>query len=536
MTNDPDATIVVSGATDQPELPGYVIERLLGEGGMARVYLARDVNLNRPVAIKFMSADLADNQDFRERFDEEGKIIARFRHPNIVTVHASGSIANSRYIVQEYVSGGTLEDRIEKATVSPRDAFRIAREMASALAYSHEQQIVHRDLKPANILFTDDGAAVLSDFGIARSIAEDDGRTVAGSVIGSLRYMAPEQLRGERPTDRVDVYALGIVMFEMLTGDVPPNNLKVIATDAQRSELRAALPEDGRAAADSIAACLKPSAEERPSARECFDMLVDQRNARLRRRQRARNMKIAGAVALVLLLSAGTIATWYNSIPVLVVEPQTATVYRNGQRHDGRLPLNGDTPASISVVEAGYYGELRDVDQPAEDDVRINLQPWRYPQRTDFIDFNSLFAIDTPAASIDSEQFEDPLFRTLMRLTYSHATGDSDTLTKQRNDLATLAGLQDAPSQLALFLAADEGLISMDAAEQEDFLRSASQAGYALATFYLALHHRQKEENMRGGTDRLAITEYAETMERAASQGLEFAVDYARQARQALGG
>ncbi len=534
MTSDPDATIVVSGATDHPQLPGYEIERLLGEGGMARVYLARDVNLNRPVAIKFMSAALAENQDFRERFDEEGKIIARFRHPNIVTVHASGSIHASRYIVQEYVSGGTLEDRIQQRNVQPRDAFRIAREMAGALAYSHERQIVHRDLKPANILFTEDGAAVLSDFGIARSIAEDDGRTVAGSVIGSLRYMAPEQLRGERPTDRVDVYALGIVMFEMLTGDVPPNDLKVIATDAQRAALRSRLPEDARGATDFIAACLHPSASERPSAEECLRLLLDQRNALLRRRQRSATLRTAAAVLVVLALGLATIVSWWRSIPVLQVQPPTAAVYLDGAPHEGRLPLDGDASLAISVLHNGYYGVSQTVTQPAADDVQVVLQPWRYPQRKDFIDFNSLFSVDTPAASIDPQQFDDPLFRGLLTLLRTHAQGERNALQAQQDSLLGLARLGDAPAQLGLVLAADEGLISMDSAEQEEMLRRASQAGYALATFYLALHNRQKEETIRGGTDRLAISQYAQTMERAVQQGLSFAADYAAQARQAL--
>ncbi|PWV62401.1 serine/threonine-protein kinase [Plasticicumulans acidivorans] len=202
-------------------IPGYDIEGVLGSGAMASVYLALQRSLERRVALKVMASSLAADPQFCERFLREGKMLAKLAHPHVVQIYDIGNVDTLYYMAMEYISGGTLRDRIG-AGMSPGQAITVLRQIAGALGYAHSRGLVHRDVKPANILFRDDDSAVLSDFGIAKNLqSENTQLTATNSAIGTPNYMSPEQAQGLTLDGRTDLYSLGVVLYEMLTGRLP---------------------------------------------------------------------------------------------------------------------------------------------------------------------------------------------------------------------------------------------------------------------------------------------------------------------------
>lgn len=207
----------------KPVLAGrYEMGPLLGRGGMGEVYRAWDGALGREVALKVLRPEHAGSREFVTRFEREAKNVASLSHPNIVRVFDAGEARDgTRYIAMEYVPGGTLADRIrEGGALTPRAAVEVARQLAAALSYAHGRGIVHRDVKPQNVLMTPRRDAKVADFGIARAV-EATVLTRADMVIGSVGYLSPEQARGEPVDHRTDLYALGVVLYEMLTGTLP---------------------------------------------------------------------------------------------------------------------------------------------------------------------------------------------------------------------------------------------------------------------------------------------------------------------------
>ncbi len=204
-----------------PEIPGYKILSELGQGGIATVYLAVQESLDRQVALKVMSPLLAMEPDYAERFIREGRTVAQLSHPNIITVYDIGLQKHQLFIAMEYIPGGNMRTRMQKHLRDPEWALSVAGQIALALGYAHKAGIVHRDVKPENILFRENGAAVLTDFGIAKTITSNTNLTRAGTVIGTPKYMSPEQTDGLGNDPRTDIYSLGIILFEMLTGHVP---------------------------------------------------------------------------------------------------------------------------------------------------------------------------------------------------------------------------------------------------------------------------------------------------------------------------
>jgi len=202
------------------ELPGYTIEKQLGRGGMARVYLARHIGLDRLVAIKVLSKDLDGDKSFSDRFMREARIVANLTQQNIITVHDVGVHNEFHYIAMEYLPGETLDDKIKKK-LDINQVLGITKQIAQALDFAHKKGIVHRDVKPDNILFREDGTAVLTDFGIARAAKSETKMTATGTVIGTPHYMSPEQAQGQEIGPWSDLYSLGIVLYEMLSGEVP---------------------------------------------------------------------------------------------------------------------------------------------------------------------------------------------------------------------------------------------------------------------------------------------------------------------------
>jgi len=212
------------------QIPGYKIESKLGQGGMAEVYLAIQESLGRQVALKITSPWQSQDPAFKERFMQEGRIVATLNHPNIVTIHEIGQVDEQYFIAMEYVSGKSLTEKIEEG-MTLEESVQTVKRIARALAYAHNGGFLHRDIKPSNILFRDDEYAVLADFGIARALVEDDTRlTQTGMSPGSPAYMSPEQVNGLNLDARSDQYSLGIVFYEMLTGDRPYKGNSATAT------------------------------------------------------------------------------------------------------------------------------------------------------------------------------------------------------------------------------------------------------------------------------------------------------------------
>lgn len=205
--------------TETPSVPGYNIHGMLGRGGMAVVWLATQESLQRKVAIKI----LLDNSDrgFNERFINEARFLASITHPRVLTVHDIARLPDGRhYIAMEFLPGGDLQQRMSKG-IEPAEATGIIRDVAEGLAVVHARGIIHRDIKPANILFRSDGVAVLTDFGIARTLVQDSDLTQAGLAVGSPSYSSPEQAQSKPLDQRSDIYSLGVILLEMLLGENP---------------------------------------------------------------------------------------------------------------------------------------------------------------------------------------------------------------------------------------------------------------------------------------------------------------------------
>jgi eukaryotic-like serine/threonine-protein kinase len=200
----------------------YALEELVGSGGMSSVYRAHDSLLERDVALKILHSTYLEDEEAVERFRREARSVAQLSHPNVVTVIDRGEEDGRQFIVFEYVHGDTLKDHVEqRGPLSPGEALAIAIDVGEGLAYAHDRGIVHRDVKPQNVLLNGSGPAKVTDFGIARSVDVEHGVTETGTVIGTGDYIAPEQASGHAVVPASDVYGLGCVLFELLTGSPP---------------------------------------------------------------------------------------------------------------------------------------------------------------------------------------------------------------------------------------------------------------------------------------------------------------------------
>ena len=200
----------------------YELTELVGSGGMSMVYSARDRLLDRRVALKILHDHYANDREYVERFRREARLVAQLSHPNIVTVIDRGEDGGKQFIVFEFVDGENLKQLIEDAgALGVKRALEIAIACAEALAFAHANGLVHRDVKPQNVLIDTDGRIKVTDFGIARSLDVEIGVTQTGTVMGTSSYLSPEQARGQTVTEASDIYSLGVVLWELLTGEVP---------------------------------------------------------------------------------------------------------------------------------------------------------------------------------------------------------------------------------------------------------------------------------------------------------------------------
>jgi serine/threonine-protein kinase len=237
---------------------------------MATVYLAHDVDLERPVAVKVLAENRAGDREFRERFLREARLAARLVHPHVVQVFDAGEDEGRPYIVMEYVDGETLAERLGRTgKLGPAEAVDLALQVCRGLHHAHEHGLVHRDIKPANLLVRRDGIVKIADFGIARA-AETTGLTQTGTVLGTAAYLSPEQAAGERVTPKTDLYSLGAVLYEALAGRTPYQLRSLTELPAKQqagaTPLRELRPDVSAALEDAIMHCLARNPRYRPQS------------------------------------------------------------------------------------------------------------------------------------------------------------------------------------------------------------------------------------------------------------------------------
>src|SRR4051812_37244341 len=244
------------------QVPGYRIRGRIGRGGMGVVYRATDLSLDRTVALKVLAEDVASDPDFRRRFVAESKLAASLDHPNVIPIYAAGEADGVLFIAMRFVDGEDLRTVLRhEGVLDPGRAVKLIAQVASALDAAHARGLVHRDVKPANVLVTADAHVYLTDFGLSKRLAADADQTRTGMVLGTLDYIAPEQIRHEPIGPWTDVYALGCMSFQLLTGAVP------FPLDTEEGKLWAHVSEPPPDAGPPFGGALRRALAKRPQDR-----------------------------------------------------------------------------------------------------------------------------------------------------------------------------------------------------------------------------------------------------------------------------
>ncbi len=326
-------------------LAGYRLEALLGRGGMGVVYRAHDLALDRNVALKILSPELAEDVRFRERFLTESRLAASIDHPNIIPVYDAGEVAGELYIAMRFVDGSDLKKLLAEGPVPKERTVAIVSQVAAALDAAHERGLVHRDVKPSNVLLDERGHVYLADFGLSRRLGEPGAALGAAQSLGTIDYVAPEQIRGEEVDGRADLYSLGCLLHECLTGTPP------FARPTDSAVLYAHLEEEPTAPPgleDVIPRALAKSPDDR--YRTCAEFVAEARSALGLEPKRLRWPLAAAAVGIGLIAAAllgffltrgdsGASATQGGRL--LRIDPGSNTVKAS-------FPV-GDGPAAVSV-------------------------------------------------------------------------------------------------------------------------------------------------------------------------------------------
>jgi formylglycine-generating enzyme required for sulfatase activity/tRNA A-37 threonylcarbamoyl transferase component Bud32 len=334
----------------------YVVERTLGAGGFAVVFLVRDLALKRQLAIKVLSPDIITSHSMLERFRREAETVAQLSHPNIVPVHFIGEKGGLLWLAMQCIDGGSIADRLSRDGQLPvDDVVRITREVACALAHAHKRGIIHRDIKPPNILVdSETGRCLVTDFGIARTI-DTATLTATGVMLGTPAYLSPEQITGETIDHRVDIYALGVMMYEMLAGKVPFDGATPTAAMMKRlggppDPVTTVRPDVPESISSVISRCLAADPAERfQSAAELVEALGGTvpsgghtENLRVLRSPASRLPRLAAAAVLVAAVAG---AGWWATA-------------RRSSITDDRVRLAGVAQAAdphLVTVPAGAY-------------------------------------------------------------------------------------------------------------------------------------------------------------------------------------
>jgi len=358
----------------------YVIEGKLGSGGMAAVYLAHEIALDRKVAIKVLPQAFLRDEDFVTRFKREAQVSANLEHPNIVRIYKISEEENLCYFVMSYIPGGSVGDKLkEQGSLSVDDIVRWGSEVCSALAYAHERDIIHRDLKPDNIMLDAHDRAILTDYGIARA-AMGTKLTQTGAVIGTPRYMSPEQARGGQLDGRSDIYSMGVLLYQMATGNLPfqatdaaslmymhvhetpepPDVLNAEVPDWLRDIILKCLakkPDDRFATADELGNAL--AGHRKPILTETRDEEAEQEKSR-------KGLYIALATVLVLIVAAGIV--WMQ-----MEQKKAAELARLAQR-SVTATEKAETAESANKDENAYQSALM-VDTKQSYETYLKLYP-----------------------------------------------------------------------------------------------------------------------------------------------------------------
>ncbi len=332
------------------QIGAYYVQSKLGEGGMALVYKAYHARLRREVAIKVILSQIAQQADFRVRFEREAQLVASLQHPNIVAVYDFGDFGNQTYLVMQYVGGGTLRDKLRGGhALDPRQAALHTIQMGKALHHAHMRGIVHRDVKPQNMLVSsnDPNQLLLSDFGIAKlfdtrheptilnfagsTITQDPSLTSVDQIVGTADYMAPEQINGEPVDARTDVYALGVVLFQMLTGEAPFHSTTVQGLLFQH-----------------VHTPPRPLREINPYVSETLAFIV------ARAMEKAPAARFQSAEEMAQALEAANVNATYRLPSSQPINPA----------FQGALPPQADSPTSPSLNRQSLYGQPSQVNTP----------------------------------------------------------------------------------------------------------------------------------------------------------------------------
>lgn len=268
---------------DLLKIPNFKLIKEIGQGGMAKVYLGEQLQPKRKVAIKIVSPSNTDPK-ILDDLKQEGDTVAQFNHPNIVTVYACGLVNHNYYLAMEILPGGDLKEKISKETLDDIEVLKIMKDMSSALSHSHNRKTLHRDIKPENIMFNEEGKAVLLDFGIAKAQGKTSEFTRIGAVVGTPHYMSPERALGKEIDERSDLYALGVVMYEMLIGKKLFEGEDTFAVSyAHVHEPPPPLPEDKSALQPILDKLLAKSPDDRYQSADQLTMILDKWIRRLDR-------------------------------------------------------------------------------------------------------------------------------------------------------------------------------------------------------------------------------------------------------------
>ena len=391
-----------------------VLGELLGAGGSAAVFRAHDTVLDRQVAIKVIDPALAPAEELETTFLQEAQIVASLEHPNIVPLYAAHARQGLLYLVMRLLDGESLTRRLAAGPLQPADAARLALEVASALAAAHARDVVHRDIKPDNVLLDRSGRAYVTDFGIAL-VTSRTGPQAEGVTSGTPGYMSPEQLLGEPVDGRSDIYAVGVLLFEMLTGRLPftaPSLPAMLAQHMTQSppSLAALRPEVPTALVDITERCLRKNAAERPTAAELVTLLAAASTpaalrspAQVQRAKRRRRLAITGSLAalgggvLVLLVVVVTrllmlifadgeepsLFAFYESVPAAVVdEARAAGALQPDERARFAFARAGAATGDVllitdrHIVKRSPRGMRRYVYDSVEFDLKRDISLW----------------------------------------------------------------------------------------------------------------------------------------------------------------
>ncbi len=512
-TDDDDPTLVSELATNPQsiEIEGYTIQKYLGKGGMGHVLLAMD-SAKRLVAIKVLHPEFAADSFVSNRFDREAEILAQLRHPNIVRIYTRGIVDGRRYIVMEYLAGGSLDQLLKKGSLTRFRTLQIAMGVCRGLRHAHAKGIVHRDLKPQNVMFDENGATFIVDFGIAKVDSNTYEKTQTNLIMGTPLYLAPEVAEGRPATDKSDIYAFGLMLCDMMLG---PSNTQSwrggFRDGGVPAEFLGSFPRSSADIARLAGECLAYSPEERPSASE----ILNRMKAALRRSTSvAKKLKpykwaiLAASAALVALFGLIGSSLLYNDDTGASNPPIEDGSVPNSPLADPSLPKNSlifvdgkavtaDQFSRLSgyqeavIVSPGHVGKILSADWRLSAERDLELPVLALPTVRETETFEALFEKTKPLSPLELISVTHWPFSRLLEMRNAYNNQDQREVARIADEHRRLASFGDQGSALVLYLAGGQDIIPDELEKHKDLMRSAGLSGYALASFYIGRHERR---------------------------------------------